>query len=96
MATPSSTPVEEDIMMCEVVISNNAESKAMPIDLDDLCQSTRFTRQEIRFMYRGLKTVNFFFSNLILNYPKYVYPSGIYNFCDYIFFFFLGLPEWCD
>lgn len=57
MTTPSSSPIEEEMLMLEITIPNSSTPKPKPIDLDDLCRSTRFTRQEIRLMYRGLKTV---------------------------------------
>lgn len=57
MATPPSSPDEEDIMMFEILLPKYSALKPIPIDLDDLCRSTRFTRQEIHYFYRGLKTV---------------------------------------
>lgn len=43
--------------------------KPIPVALDDLCRQTKFTRQEIRVMYRGFKTVRFciFFFSLLLS-----------------------------
>lgn len=51
MATPPSSPDEEDIMMFEILVPKYPAFKPMPIDSDDLCRSTRFTRQEIRYFY---------------------------------------------
>lgn len=54
MATPSDSPVEE--VMFEIEPSR--VPKPVPVALEDLCRLTKFTRQEIRIMYRGFKTVS--------------------------------------
>ncbi|CAB0015156.1 unnamed protein product, partial [Nesidiocoris tenuis] len=51
MATPPDSPVEDavfDIEPCRL-------PKAPLVALEDLCRQTKFTRQEIRVMYRGFK-----------------------------------------
>lgn len=54
MGTPSDSPVEE--VMFEIEPSR--VPKPVPVALEDLCRLTKFTRQEIRIMYRGFKTVS--------------------------------------
>ncbi|KAG5864452.1 hypothetical protein JTB14_014007, partial [Gonioctena quinquepunctata] len=54
MGTPSDSPVEE--VMFEIEPSR--VPKPIPVALEDLCRLTKFTRQEIRIMYRGFKTAN--------------------------------------
>lgn len=62
--------------------------KPIPVALDDLCRQTKFTRQEIRVMYRGFKTVRFciFFSLLLsltlilCNFAKYFTLLIIFDF----------------
>lgn len=51
MATPPDSPVEE--VMFELEPSR--APKHRPVALEDLCRQTKFTRQEIRVMYRGFK-----------------------------------------
>lgn len=78
MATPPSFIVEEDIMMYEIVMPKHSALKPMPVDLDDLCRSTRFTRQEIRYFYRGLKTVTNQKSNSIVRSWLYIIHTMSY------------------
>lgn len=54
MATPSDSPVEEVVYEIEP----SRVPKPIPVALEDLCRLTKFTRQEIRIMYRGFKTVS--------------------------------------
>lgn len=54
MATPSDSPIEEVVYEIEP----NRVPKPIPVALEDLCRLTKFTRQEIRIMYRGFKTVS--------------------------------------
>lgn len=53
MATPPESPVEEIVYELETT----RVPKPIPVALEDLCRQTKFTRQEIRVMYRGFKTV---------------------------------------
>lgn len=53
MATPPESPVEEVVYELET----SRVPKPIPVALEDLCRQTKFTRQEIRVMYRGFKTV---------------------------------------
>lgn len=48
-----------DESMEEVVyeIEPSRLPKHRPVGLEDLCRQTKFTRQEIRIMYRGFKQV---------------------------------------
>lgn len=55
MATPPESPVEEVVYELETTRT----PKPIPVALEDLCRQTKFTRQEIRVMYRGFKTVCF-------------------------------------
>lgn len=55
MATPSDSPIEEVVFEIEP----SRVPKPVPVALEDLCRLTKFTRQEIRIMYRGFKTVSF-------------------------------------
>ncbi|XP_049820886.1 Kv channel-interacting protein 1 [Aethina tumida] len=52
MATPSDSPVEDVVYEIEP----SRVPKPVPVALEDLCRLTKFTRQEIRIMYRGFKT----------------------------------------
>lgn len=56
MATPSDSPVEDVVYEIEP----SRVPKPVPVALEDLCRLTKFTRQEIRIMYRGFKTVSFY------------------------------------
>ncbi|XP_046385762.1 Kv channel-interacting protein 4 [Ischnura elegans] len=51
MATPPDSPIE-DVMF---EIEPSKVPKHRPVALEDLCRQTKFTRQEIRVMYRGFK-----------------------------------------
>lgn len=55
MATPPDSPIEEVVYELETA----RVPKPIPVALEDLCRQTKFTRQEIRVMYRGFKTVSF-------------------------------------
>ncbi|XP_026286033.1 Kv channel-interacting protein 1 isoform X2 [Frankliniella occidentalis] len=51
MATPPDSPVEEGVFEIEP----SRVVKHRPVALEDLCRQTKFSRQEIRVMYRGFK-----------------------------------------
>ncbi|CAG4981507.1 unnamed protein product [Colias eurytheme] len=53
MATPPESPVEEHAYELEP----NRAPKPIPVALEELCRQTKFSKQEIRVMYRGFKTV---------------------------------------
>lgn len=57
MATPPDSPIEEEVVLFELEPSARTP-KPIPVALEDLCRLTKFTRQEIRVMYRGFKTVS--------------------------------------
>lgn len=57
MATPPDSPIEEEVVLFELETTARVP-KPIPVALEDLCRLTKFTRQEIRVMYRGFKTVN--------------------------------------
>lgn len=54
MATPPESPVEEEVVY---ELETTRTPKPICVALEDLCRQTKFTRQEIRVMYRGFKTV---------------------------------------
>ena len=54
MSTPPDSPVEDQV----VYEFEPRAPKPVPVALEDLCRQTKFTRQEIRVMYRGFKTVS--------------------------------------
>lgn len=54
MATPPDSPIEEVVYEIEPT----RVPKHRPVALEDLCRQTKFTRQEIRVMYRGFKQVS--------------------------------------
>lgn len=56
MATPPDSPIEEEVVLFELETTARMP-KPIPVALEDLCRLTKFTRQEIRVMYRGFKTV---------------------------------------
>ncbi|XP_021926564.1 Kv channel-interacting protein 1 isoform X2 [Zootermopsis nevadensis] len=51
MATPPDSPIDEALFELEP----SRVPKHRPVALEDLCRQTKFTRQEIRVMYRGFK-----------------------------------------
>lgn len=55
MATPPESPCEEVVYELE---TTTRVPKPATVALEDLCRQTKFTRQEIRVMYRGFKTVS--------------------------------------
>lgn len=59
MATPPDSPIEEEVVY-ELETTNRSFPKPIPVALEDLCRLTKFTRQEIRVMYRGFKVINAF------------------------------------
>lgn len=54
MATPPDSPMEEVVFELEPT----RVPKVIPVALEDLVRQTKFSRQEIRVMYRGFKTVS--------------------------------------
>ncbi|KDR15947.1 Kv channel-interacting protein 1 [Zootermopsis nevadensis] len=54
MATPPDSPIDEALFELEP----SRVPKHRPVALEDLCRQTKFTRQEIRVMYRGFKQVS--------------------------------------
>lgn len=54
MATPPDSPIDEG----NYEIEPSRLPKHRPVALEDLCRQTKFTRQEIRVMYRGFKQVS--------------------------------------
>ncbi|XP_066964394.1 calsenilin isoform X2 [Macrobrachium rosenbergii] len=52
MATPPDSPDYGDFMM---TFETHRPVKHKPVKLEELCKQTKFTRQEIRLMYRGFK-----------------------------------------
>lgn len=58
MASLPESPVDEEIGY-DLIDSHEPISILRPVGgLDDLCKQTKFTRQEIRVMYRGFKQVS--------------------------------------
>ncbi|VVC33221.1 EF-Hand 1, calcium-binding site,EF-hand domain pair,EF-hand domain [Cinara cedri] len=58
MATPPDSPIIEEATLIELeeqLNNSSAFPHARPVALEDLCRQTKFTRQEIRIMYRGFK-----------------------------------------
>lgn len=55
MATPPESPVEEHAYELEP----SRTPKPIPVALEELCRQTKFSKQEIRVMYRGFKTVRY-------------------------------------
>lgn len=53
MSTPPDSPVEDQVYEFEP-----SRPKPIPVALEDLCRQTKFSREEIRIMYRGFKTVS--------------------------------------
>lgn len=53
MATPPDSPVDEVVFELEPTRA----PKHRPVALEDLCRQTKFSRHEIRVMYRGFKQV---------------------------------------
>ncbi|XP_076049598.1 A-type potassium channel modulatory protein KCNIP1-like [Oratosquilla oratoria] len=51
MATPPDSPYGDFVMTFETV----RPMKHRPVKLEELCNQTKFTRNEIRLMYRGFK-----------------------------------------
>lgn len=57
MATPSDSASEEVVYEIEP----SRVPKPVPVALEDLCRQTKFSAQEIRVMYRGFKTVSYYY-----------------------------------
>ncbi|XP_055853092.1 Kv channel-interacting protein 1 [Episyrphus balteatus] len=52
MASPPDSPIEDVVYELEPT----RMPKVIPVALEDLCRETKFSKQEIRVMYRGFKT----------------------------------------
>lgn len=71
MATPPDSPIIEDATLIELEEQLNnsyAFQHARPVALEDLCRQTKFTRQEIRIMYRGFKQVIYIHTYALFQY----------------------------
>lgn len=55
MTTPSDDNSVEEVVY---ELEPSRVPKPIPVALEDLCKQTKFSRQEIRIMYRGFKTVS--------------------------------------
>lgn len=75
MATPPDSPLEEVVYELEPT----RVPKPIPVALEDLCRQTKFTRQEIRVMYRGFKTVSKIFLLIFYNSFLYLRESQIHS-----------------
>lgn len=68
MATPPESPGPEEALF-EFENSRARHQATRPVPIEDLLRQTKFSRQEIRVMYRGFKQVisiiNIFSENLI-------------------------------
>lgn len=90
MATPPESPVEEVVYELETT----RVPKPIPVALEDLCRQTKFTRQEIRVMYRGFKTVRFHLSSCLitLNSKSIEHTFSLdFRVCIHILFIFMLL-----
>lgn len=81
MATPSDSPIEEVVYEIEP----SRVPKPIPVALEDLCRLTKFTRQEIRIMYRGFKTVSIDeqSSNTCPQIASFSDKSNVFNHFEY-------------
>lgn len=61
MASDDESGDVEEAVAFELEASRNVQ-KYRPIALEDLLKQTKFTRQEIRVMYRGFKQVSSFYN----------------------------------
>lgn len=93
MATPPDSPIEEVVYELE---TTSRVPKPIPVALEDLCRLTKFTRQEIRIMYRGFKAEcpegvvhEASFKDI---YAKF-FPHGSKCYCLVICFLFLLLSH---
>lgn len=84
MATPPDSPIEEEVILFELETTARTP-KPIPVALEDLCRLTKFTRQEIRVMYRGFKTVCHDRINL-LNYGRcrHITTDANFNFSHFL------------
>ena len=57
MATPPDSPGPEEAFF-EFETTRIRHNAARPVALDELMRQTKFSRQEIRVMYRGFKQVS--------------------------------------
>jgi hypothetical protein len=69
MATPPDSPIEE--VVYELETTSRTFPKPVPVALEDLCRLTKFTKKEIRVMYRGFKVIQLN-SNFWLNFFNFV------------------------
>jgi hypothetical protein len=76
MATPPDSPIEE--VVYELETASRAFPKPVPVALEDLCRLTKFTRQEIRIMYRGFKVIkNLRLESLNFNSENLFFPFSL-------------------
>lgn len=54
MASPPESPIEEVVFELE----HTRVPKPINVTIEDLYRETKFSKQEIRIMYRGFKTVS--------------------------------------
>lgn len=73
MASPPESPIEEVVYELE----QTRVPKPIPVALEDLCRQTKFTKQEIRVMYRGFKTVSGHTHTHTYIASKSIYPEQI-------------------
>lgn len=64
MATPPDSPVDDGAFELE---PGRPAIKHRPVALEDLCRQTKFSRHEIRVMYRGFKQASFFNPSYIIH-----------------------------
>lgn len=86
MASPPESPIEEVVYELE----QTRVPKPIPVALEDLCRQTKFTKQEIRVMYRGFKTVTDFFHTFPLPFRS-IAIMAITNFSSNSFSVFVFL-----
>lgn len=73
MASPPESPIEEIVYELE----QTRVPKPIPVALEDLCRQTKFTKQEIRVMYRGFKTVSFVSRTMLDDVSAIIWQSGV-------------------
>lgn len=80
MATPPDSPIEEG----NYEIEPSRLPKHRPVALDDLCRQTKFTRQEIRVMYRGFKQVGSARADLLALHLQHCIPDPLSTYQSYL------------
>lgn len=58
MATPPDSPGPEEALF-EFESTRTRQQTTRPVPIEELLRQTKFSRQEIRVMYRGFKQVSF-------------------------------------